>query len=394
MPPTSFPFVGRLVLTVTLLCATAGLAEDDLFVLRIQAVDQEGAAVPGVRFAYSDIETPDTTDAGWTELRLPGVPSMAIPPGMAIGLRLPASGDGSWFLINAYVQVPAPDQPPAKIVLMKREALRRLAADLGGLSEGERWRAIAEDAARYGVDAARLTDAIKAFQEFPTDLMDQASMALASKDWTRAEALYRQALAAAEKREDEGRAEAVAETARYLGAALSEQGKYPEAAEAFRKSLAAREDDPAVMGYLGSVLHKSGELKESETWKRRALEADEVAFGPAHPNVARDQVNLALLLVDMNRPEEAEPLLRQALEIHEVFLEPEDPYIARDLGTLARVLQKLNRPEEAEPLARRAVSIFKAALEPEDPYITDTVKTLADILRQLGRNEEAAALEP
>ncbi len=102
--------VGRLVLAATLLYAPAGLAQQTL-VLPIQALDQEGVAVPGVRFTYSGVETLDTTDAGVTELRIPLAPGKDVPPGTALELGLPASLGRTWFLIDDTVHVPAPDEP-------------------------------------------------------------------------------------------------------------------------------------------------------------------------------------------------------------------------------------------------------------------------------------------
>jgi tetratricopeptide (TPR) repeat protein len=90
---------------------------------------------------------------------------------------------------------------------------------------------------------------------------------------------------------------------------------------------------------------------------RRALEIDEQAYGPHHPDVAIDLNNLANLLQATNRLEEAEPLMRRALEIDEQSYGPHHPEVANYLHNLAHLLQATNRPAEAEPLVRRVVEI-------------------------------------
>ena len=61
---------------------------------------------------------------------------------------------------------------------------------------------------------------------------------------------------------------------------------------------------------------------------RRALAIDEKSFGPDHPDVARDLINLAALLKDTNRLSEAEPLMRRALAIDEKSFGPDHPDVA------------------------------------------------------------------
>lgn len=126
-------------------------------------------------------------------------------------LGLPASLGRTWFLIDDTVHVPGPDQPPAEVVLMKREAFRRLASEVRDtparvgdeLSEEQRRRAVAEYAAGYGLDEAQLGKAIAAFQESAEDPMDEGVAAYLAQEWSRAEPFFRQAVADAEKRKEE-----------------------------------------------------------------------------------------------------------------------------------------------------------------------------------------------
>ncbi len=61
------------------------------------------------------------------------------------------------------------------------------------------------------------------------------------------------------------------------------------------------------------------------------------------PMSPRDLNNLALLLQETNRLQEAEPLMRRALEIDEHAYGPDHPDVAIDLNNLASLLQATNR---------------------------------------------------
>ena len=53
--------------------------------------------------------------------------------------------------------------------------------------------------------------------------------------------------------------------------------------------------------------------------QERALAITEAAWGPDHPDVARDLNNLAQILRDLGQSEEARPLQERALAIDEVL---------------------------------------------------------------------------
>ena len=151
-----------------------------------------------------------------------------------------------------------------------------------------------------------------------------------------------------------------------------------------------------LMSALGLLLWSKGGYAEAEPLLRRALAIDEAAYGPVHPDVARDLNNLAWLLKDMdgtNRLAEAESLIRRALAIDEAAYGPEHPDVARDLSTLAALLDKTNRLAEAEPLMRRALAIFEAAYGPEHPKVATALGYLASLLHDTNRLAEAEPLK-
>ena len=77
----------------------------------------------------------------------------------------------------------------------------------------------------------------------------------------------------------------------------------------------------------------------------RALAIDERAFGPEHPNVARDVNNLGLVLKDLGELSGARAAYERALRIFEKFLPPEHPSIRTVRGNLES-LDRAARGEE------------------------------------------------
>jgi tetratricopeptide (TPR) repeat protein len=147
-----------------------------------------------------------------------------------------------------------------------------------------------------------------------------------------------------------------------------------------------------LMNQLGLLFLGKGLYSQAEPWLRRALAIGEVAFGPAHTEVATYLNNLAQLLKDTTRLEEAEPLMRRALVIGEAFFGNEHPNVARHLNNLALLLKDTTRLEEAEPLMRRALAIDETSFGNEHPKVAIRLNNLALLLMATNRLEEAESL--
>jgi len=164
-------------------------------------------------------------------------------------------------------------------------------------------------------------------------------------------------------------------------------------AAAFESSNRVRTPEAArLLNNAGSYLYHRARYAEAEPLMRRALDIDQQAFGPDHPNVAIRLNNLALLLEDTNRRDEAEPLMRRALEIDEESFGPDHPNVATDLNNLAQLLQATNRRDEAEPLMRRALEIDEESLGPDHPNVARDLNNLAALLEATNRLDEAEPL--
>src|SRR5262249_4409452 len=127
-----------------------------------------------------------------------------------------------------------------------------------------------------------------------------------------------------------------------------------------------------------------------------ALTIDEQSYGPNHPDVARDLINLAELLRVTNRLAEGEPLCRRALAISEQSYGPNHPDVAIGLNNLPLLLRDTNRPAEAGPLCRRALRILVLSTlhrGHDDPNLEPVRRNYTACLKQQGRAESQITAE-
>ena len=170
------------------------------------------------------------------------------------------------------------------------------------------------------------------------------------------------------------------EAHRNLGEALTREGRWEEALDAFRVAVEQAPDDAREHSNVGAALFKLGRVDEAEESLRHAL-----ALDPRSPYALQ---NLAALELDRQRYEEAVDLYRRLVEIS-----PRNPSAHQDAGM---ALYHLGRFDEAIEALRRAV-----ALRSDLPAAGALYVTMGKAARELGRNgaaaawfERAAALEP
>ncbi len=185
-----------------------------------------------------------------------------------------------------------------------------------------------------------------------------------------------------------------------VGGVLQSQGRFDEAIDHYRRSLALKEaklgpehtDVAMVVGNLGIALGRIGKFEEALAFHRRAIASSEKIFGPDHPQVATALNNLCTVLDNMGRPEEALPLQDRALKIRERALGPEHPLLATSFNNQCVVLGALGRTEEALPLCRRARAIIEKTLGPQSSRVAILLNSEAAALAHGERHAEALAL--
>ncbi|MCE2447411.1 MAG: tetratricopeptide repeat protein [Candidatus Latescibacteria bacterium] len=154
-----------------------------------------------------------------------------------------------------------------------------------------------------------------------------------------------------------------------LGKALYEQGRYEEAADAYRVAAKQRPNYAKVHANLGIVLNELGRFEEAATHLRRAI--------ALAPKTKHRYYHLGNALYGQGRYAEAVDAYRVAVEQI-----PDSFEVHSNLGM---ALNKLGRFEEAETHLRRAI-----ALDPQDVDLSQKLAAkLAEVLTPQGRYAEA-----
>jgi tetratricopeptide (TPR) repeat protein len=126
----------------------------------------------------------------------------------------------------------------------------------------------------------------------------------------------------------------------HIGSCLSALGRFQEAEDYFRKSLAGL-DDATTHYNLGLLMSQTGRLADAEREYRRAVALD--------PSQADARGNLGPLLARMGRGREAAEELRR--------LVADDPENVSALTNLGVVLIQQGRPKEARPYLEKALQL-------------------------------------
>jgi tetratricopeptide (TPR) repeat protein len=216
-----------------------------------------------------------------------------------------------------------------------------------------------------------------------------------------AEEAFRESLAISEKL-DGPNSQPVASCLNYLALAVGSQGRSEEEEQLLRRALAIYELEPGVKSEtLGKVLTNLGflliakgakvDLDEAEQRCREALSLFEEDLGSDHPRTLAAKSNLARALMCKGDYDAAEPLYRSALEIADRVLGSEHPHTVTHLDSLARLLEEKGDLAAAEPLLRRVMEANEKNGQAEQPQFAVHLNNHAVLLRKLKSFDEAAA---
>lgn len=194
-----------------------------------------------------------------------------------------------------------------------------------------------------------------------------------------------------------------------LGAALTKQGKYSEAATLLQQVLTTQEslnqspNSPGMlctMNNLAAALHHQGQLASAESLNRRVLESKIQTLGISHPNTLTTMHNLAALLAhqdpdtdkDNAKLSEAAEMMQRALQLSQEVNGPRSSSTLRFMATQVDILLKQEKYEQAEQLAREVLALRREVLRPQHPEIAGAMHILGVALRKSGKVDEAEAL--
>ena len=184
-----------------------------------------------------------------------------------------------------------------------------------------------------------------------------------------------------------------------LGAALTKQGRYSEAAVLLDEVLTTRESlnqsptSPGMlctMNNLAAALPPQGHLASAESLHRRVLESHTKTVGISHPRTLTSMHNLVALLTDQCGPHndkdnaklsEAAELLQQALQLSRQVNGPRSPPTLRMMEQQVNILLRQEKYEQAEGLAREVLALRREVLRARHPEIAMAMKSFGVVLR-------------
>ena len=193
----------------------------------------------------------------------------------------------------------------------------------------------------------------------------------------------------------------VADAIEELGLNLFDQGKFPEAEDRLRESLALRR---AILGNaphpeiaqnlmnLALIRRYMRDFEESEALYLQTLEMNRQLYGESHPEIANVMVNLADLHAILGELERAESLYLDVLAMNRQLLGEEHPQVALTMKNLAFVYHDENKLEDALATARDALEIQRRLLDERHPEIAGSMAILGRWLSESGDREAAEPL--
>ncbi|NOR48699.1 MAG: tetratricopeptide repeat protein [Methanosarcinaceae archaeon] len=182
-----------------------------------------------------------------------------------------------------------------------------------------------------------------------------------------------------------------------MGLYLKGRAQFAEAKEMFERALEIDEaaygpDHPDVVisvNNFGGVLQDLGDMEGAKKMFERALEIGEATYGPDHPTMANIVNNLGSVQKALGDMEGAKKMFERALEIGEAAYGPDHPTVAIIVNNLGLVLKDLFGVEGAKKMFERALEIDEATYGPDHPTVAIIVNNLGLVLKDLWDMEGA-----
>lgn len=191
---------------------------------------------------------------------------------------------------------------------------------------------------------------------------------------------------------------AVARATSALGRVLEDRGAYDQAIEVLNEAVRLQSEQGADSADLSASLTElanshfySGHYEVSDSLNRRVLEMDRQIYGPRHPHVADDLINLGAIQYDWGHFPEAERFYREALDIIQSWYGKTHQETASALTMLGRALVSQNRFDEAAGMLQEALSIQEHVYGKVHPRVASALNELGKVALKQGNLSEAEA---
>jgi tetratricopeptide (TPR) repeat protein len=231
---------------------------------------------------------------------------------------------------------------------------------------------------------------ISAEGQTPTDLRELGQSEYRAGHFVQAESYFRSAMGATHL-DDADRAGILSD----LGMLLLDEGRLPEAEEAFTKSLAIekrrgqKQATAAMLGHLGAVYSVERRDVEAIALLNRALKVAQTS--PTSSELTVEIFNsLGVTYFRQGRFKKAEQLFQQALQTlaGTTAFEVNAGSILNNLGV---VYCEQRKYPLAEDFMTKSLKLTTAHLGPAHPALTDTLNSLGIVYANIGRYADAEA---
>ena len=275
--------------------------------------------------------------------------------------------------------------------------MARLYTNMGQVYSEEHKYSYAEQCLKRGLHIAETGFGKSAIQTVPA-LIDLAQLYVAQGGYTKAQPLFKRALAIVDKPGDEENVPYVLVIEADLGSMFFAAGNYSFGEPHFRKAslLAAKALGPnhpwttTIGGMYAACLRAEGKKKEAKAIEQAAVNKANETQTPIF--IWNQQIALADAAIAEKRYSDAEVALKLALQASQRDLSSEPMLQALTLHRYGQLLILQNKPALGVEKWKAAQSLADSALGLEDSAVLDHAKELADLERSKDQFPDAEPL--
>ena len=184
-----------------------------------------------------------------------------------------------------------------------------------------------------------------------------------------------------------------------LGRVQEHRGNYKQATATLEEAVRMQSgpgvpaaDLAASLSELGNCQFYTGNYPASDSLNRRVLAMHQQLYGPRHPLVADDLLNLASIQTNLGHYPEAEAFDRRALEINRSWYGNDHPETGASLNYLGQVLVMERRYREAEEALKQSLAIQERVYGPVHQRTAVALNELGMLDLRQEKLDEAEAL--
>ncbi|CAF3599407.1 unnamed protein product [Rotaria socialis] len=238
---------------------------------------------------------------------------------------------------------------------------------------------------------AGLTDHIKEEVQDSTGWRRMGKLMLQVGHFDQAEELYNELLENASTDSDR------AHVYHQLGYLKNDQGKYPEAAKFYEKSLAIKrktlpEDSAslaATYGNIGGVHYNMGEYSKALEFYEKDLEITKISLPANHPSLATSYNNIGLVYDNMGEYSKALEFYEKSLEITKISLPANHPSLATSYNNIGSVYDSMREYSKALEFYEKDLEITKISLPENHPALATSYNNIGSVYDNMGEYSKA-----